>query len=110
MTLTKTKIKTDTASKVKKKKKVDMSLGKAPKYCCILWDDNVTPMDFVVEILIIVFKLTQHQANRLMLMTHYKGSAKFGSYTKEEAEDKKKLALFLARTNSYPFQITIEPI
>jgi ATP-dependent Clp protease adaptor protein ClpS len=46
-----------------------------PLYRVVIHNDNVTPMDFVVEVLKIIFFLANDRAADIMLTAHIKGSA-----------------------------------
>ena len=52
------------------------------KYNVILKNDNVTPMGFVVEILVNVFSKERQEAIELMLEIHENGSGVAGTYIK----------------------------
>ncbi len=77
-----------------------------PRYEVIIYNDDVTTMDFVVEILIIIFHFTQESAERLMLEIHQKGKSVVGLYPKEIAETKVSQVLNLAKINNFPLKIT----
>lgn len=51
-----------------------------PMYKVILNNDDYTPMDFVVEILIRFFRMNSEQATDVMLQIHYKGKAVCGVF------------------------------
>tara|TARA_X000000950_G_C13623738_1_gene540474 strand:- start:57 stop:374 length:318 start_codon:yes stop_codon:yes gene_type:complete len=78
------------------------------KYKVIFMNDNQTPMDFVVSILVEVFKHTEKTAQELTMKIHNDGSTVVGLYTFEIAEQRSLEATKLARTNGFPLQIAIE--
>ncbi|MBR19871.1 MAG: ATP-dependent Clp protease adaptor ClpS [Euryarchaeota archaeon] len=78
------------------------------KYKVIFMNDNSTPMDFVVEILVQVFKHSEKTAQELTMKIHNDGQAIVGLYTFEIAEQRSLEATKLARTNGFPLQIAIE--
>ena len=51
-------------------------------------NDDYTPMDFVVDLLLSFFRHDQETANRLMMTIHKEGSAICGVYPKDIAESK----------------------
>ena len=71
-------------------------------------NDNKTQMDFVVSILVEVFKHTEKTAQELTMKIHNDGSTVVGLYTFEIAEQRSLEATKLARTNGFPLQIAIE--
>ena len=63
-------------------------LKKPPLYQVVLMNDDYTPMDFVVEVLELIFGMDRQQATRIMLEVHTKGKGRCGVYTYEIAETK----------------------
>ena len=74
-----------------------------------MYNDDYTPMDFVVAILQIVFNKNAGDSVRLMLDVHHKGRGIAGVYSKEIAETKAQRAKQIARGAGYPFMVEIEP-
>lgn len=79
-----------------------------PMYRVLLINDDYTPMDFVVEILMTVFNKTFEAASQIMLNVHKKGSGICGVYTYEIAETKTETVHRLAEENGYPLRSTME--
>ena len=65
-------------------------------------------MDFVVSILVEVFRHTEKTAQELTMKIHEEGTAIVGLYSFEIAEQKSLEATKLARANGFPLQIQIE--
>ena len=80
-----------------------------PMYRVMLNNDDYTPMDFVIEVLMTFFNIDSEQANQLMLTVHYKGKAVCGIYTAEIAETKVMQVNQYSRTNQHPLMCTMEP-
>ena len=78
------------------------------KYKVIVCNDDVTPMEFVIVMLMTVFKHTQDSAIELTLRIHNDGSATAGVYSFEIAEQKGIDATHLARKDGHPLVIKIE--
>ncbi|MAS63598.1 MAG: ATP-dependent Clp protease adaptor ClpS [Coraliomargarita sp.] len=78
------------------------------KYKVIFLNDDATPMDFVVEILVQVFKHSEKTAQELTMKIHKDGTAIVGLYSFEIAEQRSLEATKLARANGFPLQIQIE--
>lgn len=74
-------------------------------YKVIIYNDDFTPMDLVVEILEQVFNKTKEEAVRLMLGVHNSTSAVVGVYTKDIAKTKAAAATDMARKEGYPLKI-----
>ena len=81
---------------------------KPSMYRVILMNDDYTPMEFVVSILMGVFKHTQEEATRIMLNVHRNGIGVCGIYTFEIAETKVSQVMDAARRNQHPLQCTLE--
>jgi ATP-dependent Clp protease adaptor protein ClpS len=80
-----------------------------PLYRVIIHNDDVTPMDFVVNVLTSIFILSQPHALEVMLIAHYKGAAYVQTLPKTEAEKRINKAHFAAGLEGYPLHFSIEP-
>lgn len=96
----------DTEIVIDEKIKKSMSLPK--KYKVIFVNDDVTPIEFVINILKEVFKHTQESAENLTLSVHTEGSAVAGIYSFEIAEQKTIETINLSRASGFPLNISIE--
>lgn len=82
---------------------------KEPKrYNVIMFNDDFTTMEFVVEILIDIFHLDAVTAESVMLSVHKSGKAVIGTYTYDIAVTKVRLAMGRAKSKGYPFRMTVE--
>jgi len=91
------------------KKKVRSSKLQVPKkYKVVVCNDDVTPMDFVIAMLISVFKHGHDQAYDLTMAIHNQGSAVAGIYNYEIAEQKALDGVNLARSHGFPLLIKVE--
>lgn len=71
-------------------------------------NDDFTPMEFVVELLQVVFHKPEDEAMRLMMLIHQSGKAQIGLYTKEVALTKVNFCKTLAQEHSHPLKVTAE--
>jgi ATP-dependent Clp protease adaptor protein ClpS len=78
------------------------------KYRVILLNDDITTMDFVIEILEQVFELSSMAANEIMLRVHREGRGLAGVYEKQVAEAKIAEVAIRARVAKYPLQCIME--
>jgi ATP-dependent Clp protease adaptor protein ClpS len=76
----------------------------------IIWNDDYTPMDFVVGLLVLLFEKTQEEAVELMFKVHESGHAVAGVYTEEIAETKAFEGRQLAEKHGHPLQLTYEEV
>ncbi len=79
-----------------------------PMYKVILFNDDYTPMDFVVEILEGFFSLNREQATKIMLTVHTEGRAVCGVFTRDIAETKATQVNQYARESQHPLLCEIE--
>lgn len=81
----------------------------SPKmYKVLLLNDDFTSMEFVVDVLTIIFHRTQNDAHTIMLKIHKEGSGLCGVYTYEIAETKVAQVLRLAKNNKFPLRAVME--
>lgn len=74
----------------------------------IMLNDDITPVDFVVELLIKIFRHTQESAKEITLKIHTEGSSVVGAYSFEVAEQKTKEAIEESRSRGFPLQVRME--
>lgn len=96
----------DTEEKVTSKTADEVS--EPPMYKVLLFNDDYTTMDFVVEILMLVFHQPLAKATRIMLKVHREGVGLCGVYTYEIAETKVEMVYALAREKGFPLKCTME--
>lgn len=80
-----------------------------PLYRVLIHNDDVTPMDFVVIVLIQVFKKDMREAHEIMLEAHGAGTALVTVLPLEQAELRVDQAHSLARTAKFPLTFSYEP-
>lgn len=77
-------------------------------YNVIMHNDDYTTMDFVVMVLIRIFRKSESDAETIMLKIHNEGGAVVGTYSKDIAQSKADYTMQLARQNGFPLTLTIE--
>ncbi len=75
----------------------------------IVHNDDVTPYDFVIVVLIRFFKLSPPDAEQITWKAHNTGAALVQILPKSEAERRVGQAHFAAGLEGYPLTFTIEP-
>ena len=88
---------------------VDIKVERPRLYKVILVNDDYTPQGFVVRVLRGEFRVSEDQANRIMLTAHTRGVCMVAVYTRDVAETKATRAVDLAREQGYPLMFTTEP-
>lgn len=95
------------------KEAVDSKTGtkyKLPKqYKVLMYNDDFTTMDFVVEILQTIFNKAIHEAAQIMMRIHKGSYAVVGVYTKDIAQTKAKAAEQQARQRGFPLKLEVVP-
>ncbi|NBO27841.1 MAG: ATP-dependent Clp protease adaptor ClpS [Synechococcaceae bacterium WB8_1B_057] len=91
-----------------KKSKTFDSLKLPKKYKVVILNDDQTPMEFVIALLMQIFFHSESAAHEITLKIHNEGSAVAGIYSFEIAEQKSIDSISLARANGFPLQTKIE--
>jgi ATP-dependent Clp protease adapter protein ClpS len=80
--------------------------GSAP-HTVLMWNDDATPMEFVVYLLKHIFQKSDDEAHEIMLDTHHHGAGVCAVYDRlEDAEAKVAEARALARQHGHPLELT----
>ncbi|MDH5560812.1 MAG: ATP-dependent Clp protease adapter ClpS [Deltaproteobacteria bacterium] len=88
--------------------KSDIDIVPPRLYKVVLHNDDYTPMDFVVEVLIEIFRKNEFTANQIMLNVHQQGKGICGVYPYEVAETKVMRVHELAEQFEYPLKASLE--
>ena len=88
----------------------DVRTNQPRKYSVIIYNDDFTPMDFVVDILVHIFRKSEAEAISLMLAVHHSDKAVAGVYSYDIARSKADKATAIAREEGYPLRLSCEPI
>ncbi|WP_299179120.1 ATP-dependent Clp protease adapter ClpS [uncultured Neptuniibacter sp.] len=83
---------------------------KPPMYRVVLLNDDYTPMDFVVAVLMMFFSMDQEKATQVMLSVHTQGKGVCGIFTRDVAETKAAIVNQYARDNSHPLLCEVEKV
>lgn len=84
-------------------------VAKPPMYAVVMYNDNYTPMEFVVYVLQSEFRHNIDSAVQIMLNIHNNSKGIAGIYPKDIAETKAKKVNSLAHREGYPLLTQIEP-
>jgi ATP-dependent Clp protease adaptor protein ClpS len=82
---------------------------KAPRYMVVFHNDDYTTKEFVVDVLMRFFYLTETEATHIMLSVHHKGYGVAGVYSRDIAETKAVQVTEFARQHQMPLKVTAEP-
>ena len=75
----------------------------------ILFNDDYTPRDFVVEVLKGVFRLNESQALNVMITAHRKGVCVVAVFAQDIAETKAARGTEAGASKGYPLRFGTEP-
>ncbi|WP_369601858.1 ATP-dependent Clp protease adapter ClpS [Hahella sp. SMD15-11] len=81
---------------------------KPSMYKVVMMNDDYTPMDFVVEVLMRFFGMSESRATQVMLTVHTQGKAVCGVYTRDIAETKAMQVNQYASECEHPLMCEIE--
>ncbi len=90
------------------KERTDSRIMEPKQYNVIMLNDDFTTMEFVVGVLIDIFRKDDVTAQALMMRVHKSGQAVVGKYPYDIASTKVNKALARAREEGFPFRMTIE--
>jgi len=85
-------------------------LQRPKKYAVKFFNDDFTTVEFVVEVLVQIFKLGKETAESFAMEIHQKGAAGVGPYTHEVAESRAVLAMQWARLNEHPLRCQVHQV
>ena len=88
--------------------KEDIKIQKPKKYKVVFHNDDYTPMDFVLALLMQVFRKSFDESFNIMMTVHEKGKGIAGVYSKEIAETKSIKSNDISRSSGHPLLVTIE--
>lgn len=102
-----------TYTTIDKQKQLDEQLSQTappPLYQVIMLNDDFTTMDFVIEVLMGIFKKSADEAERIMLTIHYQGRGICGVYPKDIAATRIQQVHQLAQLEEHPLKCIMEEI
>ena len=79
-----------------------------PMYQVVMYNDDYTPMEFVVEVLQLFFTLTRERATQIMLKVHTEGRGVCGIFPKDVASTKVEQVSAYSRQHQHPLQCAME--
>ena len=97
-----------TATDILIDEKIKINTREPSKYKIIFLNDDKTPMEFVVSLLVEYFKHSDDVARTITLKIHEEGSGVVGVFNYEIAEQKALEATGISRDNGFPLRIKVE--
>ena len=90
------------------KQKDKIKIKKPRNYKVVMYNDDYTTMEFVINILVSVFNKKLMEAEKIMLDVHEKGKGIAGVYSYDIAITKVSTAMAMAKEKGFPFKLTVE--
>lgn len=86
----------------------EIELKEPKKYKVLLLNDDYSTMEFVIEVLLRIFRKSDKEAGEIMLSVHENGKAVCGIYTYEIAATKVAQVKANARKAEFPLKAIME--
>ena len=90
------------------KQKDKVKIKKPKNYKVVMYNDDYTTMEFVINILVSVFNKKIVEAEKIMLDVHERGKGIAGIYSHDIAITKVSTAMSMAKENGFPFKLIVE--
>ncbi|MBR1823713.1 MAG: ATP-dependent Clp protease adaptor ClpS [Ruminococcus sp.] len=90
------------------KERTDGKIKEPKQYNVIMINDDFTTMDFVVAVLVDIFRKDEVTAQAIMMNVHKNGQAVVGKYPYDIAVTRVRKALERAKQQGFPFRMTVE--
>jgi ATP-dependent Clp protease adaptor protein ClpS len=74
----------------------------------VLLNDNYTPMEFVIKVLVEIFHKSPEQATQIMLSVHNAGSGVAGTYIEDIANTKHEAVKEVAARYGFPLKTKVQ--
>jgi len=87
---------------------LEENVAEPPKYKVILLNDDYTTFEFVISVLISIFKKPHTEAIQITMDVHNNGSGLCGIYTKEIAETKVVAVHEVSEAAGFPLRCVME--
>jgi ATP-dependent Clp protease adaptor protein ClpS len=94
--------------KTKTKVKDAQDIAYPSRYKVIIYNDDATPIDYVIQLLINVFNKNIEEAQNITMQIHENDKAIAGIYSFEIAEQKMLESNLLSRKHGYPLEVDVE--
>jgi ATP-dependent Clp protease adaptor protein ClpS len=90
--------------------KTDPKVARPKRYTVVFLNDDFTPVEFVIEVMIKVFSLSSDEAEAITMDIHKNGRGNAGVYSYEVAETKAAIVMDAAKRHEFPLTCKPEPV
>lgn len=84
------------------------TIDEPKRYYVIMHNDDSTPFDFVIEVLVELYRHSEETAADLANKIHIEGKAIVGMFNLEIAEQKVEETVKVSRANNFPLSVSME--
>lgn len=95
------------ATKEGVKERTNNRIKEPKQFNVIMLNDDFTTMEFVVEVLVDIFRKDEVSAQAIMMQVHNNGKAVVGKYPYDIATTRVEKALLRAKQEGFPFRMTV---
>lgn len=95
---------------IQRETKEKVKIKEPKEYKVMMYNDDFTSMEFVVDILVTIFRKKVEEAQKIMIDVHKKGKGIAGIYPYDIAMTKCQMAMSRAKIEGYPFKMTVEEV
>ena len=88
----------------------ELNIKEPSMYKVLIINDDFTPMDFVIDVLVRFFRMDEERATQVMLHVHTRGKGLCGIFTHEIAETKMLTVNKFAKENTHPLLCVMESV
>ncbi|ADU65835.1 ATP-dependent Clp protease adaptor ClpS [Desulfurispirillum indicum] len=98
------------SSKPRIEEELDLAVKEPRPYMVLLLNDDFSTWDFVVEVLVRVFRKTRDDADKITYHVHHNGQGVCGIYPFEIAQTKVQQVHELAKSRGYPLRCVMREV
>ena len=98
----------DILEEIKIDEKIDKLTSEPSKYKIVMLNDDTTPMEWVLDILKVIYNHSPDTAEKITLQIHNEGAAVVGIYSYEIAEQKTVETINASRDRGFPLSVKME--
>lgn len=93
---------------IQKETKTKVKMTRPKRYHVILLNDDFTPMEFVIQLLVEIFDRSAEDAIQVMMEVHQNGRGIANTYSHEIANMKSNEAMDISSKFGHPLKCTVE--
>lgn len=88
--------------------KIKVTTREPSRYKVVFLNDDSTPMQFVMEVLVHIFKHNTNNAEEITMAIHNEGAGVVGVYPFELAEQKSKETVAISEEHGFSLKVKLE--